>query len=164
VFWLVYFWQIFRSTSTQRQHSNELVLLQMKVIPSAVNSQRNQRNLVQVQYRKEVKNYVFVLKGCRRLDTTIKCDLIVTNRKAERNLSIYATLSYMVDSSGISYQASTVSIGGRTASSLQPLVAPGIDYTADITFENIPEGITRVPLLKLFLDGEVQFRNISFLN
>jgi hypothetical protein len=115
-------------------------------------------------YRKEVKNYIFVLKGCRRSDTTIKCSLTVTNREAERNFSIYATLSSIIDSSGKSYMASTVSIGGKTSSSLQPFIAPGIDYAADITFENIPEAITQVPLLKLFLDGEVQFRNVSFLN
>jgi hypothetical protein len=116
-------------------------------------------------YRKEVKNYIFVLKSCKRSDTTIKCSLIVTNRGAEEYLSIDASnYSSIVDSNGKSYSGSTVDAGGNTDSSMHIKIAPGIDYTVDITFEKIPEQIAKVPLLKLYLNGEVQFRNVSFLN
>ncbi len=45
-----------------------------------------------------------------------------------------------------------------------PTISPGIDYLASITFENIPEQITKVPLLKIYIVREVQFRNVSFSN
>jgi hypothetical protein len=115
-------------------------------------------------YRKEVKNYIFVLKGCRRSDTTIKCSLIVTNRGAETSFTMHATLSSIIDSNGKSYEASTVASGGKTYSYINMAIAPGIDYTVDITFENIPEQIAKVPLLKTNIDGEARFRNVSFLN
>jgi hypothetical protein len=115
-------------------------------------------------YRKEVKNYIFVLKGCRRSDTTIKCSLIVTNREAEKMLSIRPVISSIIDSNGKSYIGSTVDAGGKNSSGLDIVIAPGIDYTVDITFEKIPEQIAKVPLLKLYLGEEVQFRNVSFLN
>lgn len=115
-------------------------------------------------FRKEVKNYIFVLKGCRRSDTTIKCSLIVTNREAEKTLSIRAVISSIIDSNGKSYIGSTVDAGGKNSSGLDVAIAPGIDYTVDITFEKIPEQIAKVPLLKLYLGEEVQFRNVSFLN
>jgi hypothetical protein len=106
-----------------------------------------------------------VLKDCKRSDTTIKCSLIVTNRGEERSLYINAySYSSIVDSNGKSYRGSTVDIGGNTNSGVHTKIAPGIDYAADITFEKIPEQITKIPLLKLYLGEEVQFRNVSFLN
>jgi hypothetical protein len=125
---------------------------------------RHKVNSLGSGYRKEVNNYVFVLKGCKRSDTTIICSLIVTNRGIERTLDIYPSASSIVDSSGKSYTGSTVDIGGKTSRREFTIISPGINYTADITFEGIPEQIAKVPLLKLYLDREVQFRNISFLN
>jgi hypothetical protein len=117
-------------------------------------------------YRKEVDKFVVLLKGCRRSDTTIKCNLSIANRDAEKSLRIKAWGSTIVDSTGKSYKGSTVDIGGRSSSDVSTTISPGIDYVADITFENIPEKIIQAPLLNLSLnttaDRTLQFRNVSF--
>ncbi len=116
--------------------------------------------------RKEVDKFVFILKGCRRSDTTIKCNLLVTNKGAERELYIQAVeRSTIVDSVGKSYPGSTVDIGGKNSNALWTVISPGIDYSADISFENIPEQIAQAPVLNLYLHSQkVQFRNVSFSN
>jgi hypothetical protein len=115
-------------------------------------------------YRKEVKDYIFVLKGCRRSDTTIKCSLFVTKRGAEETFTVHPSLSSIIDFNGRSYKGSTVGAAGQTDSSMNIAIYPGIDSTVDITFENIPEQIAKVPLLKILIGEEVQFRNVSLLN
>jgi hypothetical protein len=117
--------------------------------------------------RKEINGFVLLLKGCKRSDTNIKCTLQITNKGAERQFTIRADYdtSTIVDSVGKSYSGSTVEIGGRVGrEGLTTTISPGIDYIAEMNFENIPEGLTRVPVLNLYLDGKVQFRNVSFSN
>jgi hypothetical protein len=118
--------------------------------------------------RKEVDKFVFLLKGCRRSDTTIKCTLQITNKGAEREIIIRADrdTSTIIDSAGRAYSGSTVEIGGRTGrEGLTTIISPGIDYIAGITFENIPEQISEAPVLNLYLAWKkVQFRNVSFSN
>jgi hypothetical protein len=117
--------------------------------------------------RKEVDKFVFLLKGCKRSDTTIKCNLQVTNKGSERELYIHAGNEYstIVDSLGKAYSGSTVDIGGKSSNALWTVISPGIDYNADISFENIPEQIAQAPVLNLYLHSQkVQFRNVSFSN
>ena len=38
--------------------------------------------------RKEADKFVFLLKGCRRIDTNIKCELTISNKGAERITSM----------------------------------------------------------------------------
>jgi hypothetical protein len=118
--------------------------------------------------RKEVDKFVFLLKGCRRSDTTIKCNLSIINKGAERELYIRAdrSTSTIIDSSGKSYSGSTVEIGGQIGSEgLTTIISPGIDYIAEINFENVSEQIAQAPVLNLYLHRQkVQFRNVSFSN
>jgi hypothetical protein len=119
--------------------------------------------------RKEIDKFVILLKGCRRSDANIKCNFIITNKGEERSLTIYTTnYTAFVDSSGVSYFGSRVDVGGQSNSNLSPVISPGIDYIADISFENIPQQITQVPLLNLVLNTPdlrtIKFRNVSFSN
>ena len=112
--------------------------------------------------RKEADKFVFLLKGCRRIDTNIKCELTISNKGAERSLYIQAVSSTFVDPNGKTHKGSTSDIGGQDA---RVDITPGVDYAATITFENLPDQITRVQLLNLgFNYKSVQFRNISFVN
>jgi hypothetical protein len=116
--------------------------------------------------RKEVNKYVFLLKGCRRSDSNIKCTLQITNKSVERDLitSARSNTSTIIDSVGKAYSGSNVEIGGQTGGELRTTISPGIDYTAEFNFQDIPEQITQAPVLNLYLDGKIQFRNVSFSN
>lgn len=120
--------------------------------------------------RKEVNNIVYLLKGCRKSDTTVKCELVIMNKATERGLRIlasgYGSPSTIVDSTGKSYVASSIDIGGQSHPHDRNIfIAPGIDYVAVLTFENVPEQVTKVPLLNVLSDErKIQFRNVSFSN
>ena len=116
-------------------------------------------------YRKEVGNFVYALKGCTKVDTIVKCNLLITNRGAEKDLTINAqSLSTIVDSVGKYYLGSTVDIGGRSSGQVRTTISPGIDYVAVITFENVPERMIQAPLVNFYVDSKVQFRNVAFSN
>ena len=111
--------------------------------------------------RKEADKFVFLLKGCRRIDTNIKCELTISNKAESRGFQVQASGSTFVDYNGKTHRGSTSDIGGENSAQ----VTPGVNYAATITFENIPDQITRVQLLNLgFNYSSVQFRNISFVN
>jgi hypothetical protein len=120
-------------------------------------------------YRKEVDNFVFLLKGCKKSDTTVKCDLIVTNKGKERNLWIVSQYpskdSKFIDSEGKAYLVSAIEIGGKKTNEYVKVI-PDIDYTTIVTFEDVPDKISQAKVLELNLvnNGIIQFKNISFSN
>jgi hypothetical protein len=115
--------------------------------------------------RKEVDNFVFALKGCRRSESSVKCEFVITNKGAERSLLFNTNAaSNIVDSSGKLYKGSTADIGGESGSYVARKITPGINYSASITFENIPEQLVKAELLELNIDYRpLQFRNIPIL-
>jgi hypothetical protein len=123
-----------------------------------------EREVKAVVARREVNNFVYTLKGCRKFDTVVKCDFTITNKTAERNLYINDNGgSTMVDFTGKSYGSSSIDIGGKSENNLGIPLAPGIDYVAVLSFNDIPNQVTKVPLLRLAADNQtIQFRNISF--
>jgi hypothetical protein len=116
--------------------------------------------------RKEVNNIVYLLKGCRKSDTSVKCELVLTNKAAERNFQIDGnSYSSIVDYNGKSYSTCSIDLGGKSGSNRNISIAPGIDYVAIITFKNIPEQVTKAALLNLDSDGKkIQFRSVPFSN
>ncbi len=60
-------------------------------------------------YRKEVDNFIISLKGCRRSNTTINCDVTITNKGKDEAIRIYPGWSSMVDSLGKSHPVSSIS-------------------------------------------------------
>jgi hypothetical protein len=117
-----------------------------------------------LEKRQEFDKFVFSLKGCRRQDENIKCDFAIANRGSEdRLLYVYADSS-LVDSNGRSYFGSSLEIGEKSSKGEIPLtVSPGINYNAILTFENVPERITQVPLLNIKTYQKlIQFRNVDF--
>jgi hypothetical protein len=116
--------------------------------------------------RKEVENVVFSLKGCRKSDSSIKCEFSILNKGKQRTLRLSAINSTLVDSAGKSHSGKVGDFGAQ--SSIDPIasVSPEVDYSASITFENIPEQLINAQLLNLYfgLGKTVQFRNIPILN
>jgi hypothetical protein len=115
--------------------------------------------------RKEADNFIYTLKGCRKSDTTVKCELSMVNKGKERSQRIYTAGlggTTSIDTTGKSNVCSTSDIGGQE----QIIMTPGIDYSASITFNNVPEQILKAQLLNISTSngGIVQFRNVPFSN
>lgn len=113
-------------------------------------------------YRKEISNFVFGLKDCRRSDASVICSFVISNKGDERGFSL--SYSQITNSTGKSYELQGAEIGGGNILYVSTSIAPGINYNGTITF-GVPEGINQVPLLKIGSSlGTFQFRNIAFSN
>ena len=116
-------------------------------------------------YRKEANNIVYLLKGCRKSDTSVKCEFGIKNKIAEKAITISGFDSSIVDSTGKSYVGSSIDIGGKNEYARSLFIAPEIDYVAVLNFENVPAQVTKASLLNFFAYGtKIQFRNVPFLN
>ena len=127
-------------------------------------SQETRQPIKGIVARKEVGNVVYTLKGCRKFDTNVKCELGIMNKGTERSLQFYN--ASFVDFNGKSHQSSTVDIGGKSNYNIVTAqITPGIDYSASVTFENVPDQVVKSQLLNLLFDGKaIQFRNVAFSN
>jgi hypothetical protein len=118
-------------------------------------------------YRREVSKIVYTLKTCKRSDTTVECEFILTNKdQRERYIGISAYDCKIVDTKGKTYKGSSATADGRTESDPRITLVPNIDYAATLTFSGIPEGITQAQLLDVtgYDTGKVQFRNVFLSN
>jgi hypothetical protein len=112
--------------------------------------------------RREVDNFVYTLKGCRKSDTVVKCELGIINKGKERQNYIHPSGTTFIDTTGKSNQSSSTDIGGTNS---YVIITPGIDYSASVTFNNVSEQILKAQLLNIYTNyGNVQFRNVAFLN
>jgi hypothetical protein len=117
-------------------------------------------------YRKEVDGVSYVLRGCRRSGSDIKCSFVVSTKKENKLSRIFTGKGYssMVDSAGRTYPSSTLEYNAASSSSFSLGLSPGVDYVVDVNFENIPGQITQASLLNVFSFNVLQFRNIPLSN
>ena len=120
-------------------------------------------------YRKELGGVTYVLRSCRRSSSDIKCNFVITARKANSiNIPTGKGKSSIVDSAGRTYPSSTLEYNGSADNYIVKDMSPGVDYVVDINFENIPEQIKQASLLSIVKafnqEGVVQFRNVPFSN
>jgi hypothetical protein len=116
--------------------------------------------------RKEIDNSVFTLKGCRQSETTVKCDFVITNKVAEKRIYFYVGNSTLVDSVGKSHAGTVGDLGGISSRFPDASITPNVDYSASITFENMPVKLVKSQILNLNFGGvkPVQFRNVPISN
>jgi hypothetical protein len=107
---------------------------------------------------REAGGLTFLLKGCRRSGSTVKCDFTVTS-KSTINFGMMAWYNAVIDSEGKSYPGSLVDIGGRSANNIGATIEPGINYALVLSFDNVPEQVNTAPLLKL--GNGIDYRNVS---
>ena len=113
--------------------------------------------------RKEVGQFTYLLKGCKRSDTTIKCSYSITNKEKAVGVGFPSQDVSITDAKGKSYLASSIEAGGsKNDIIVNVLISPGIDYAVEVTFENIPEQISQVPIFRPLYG--VEFRNVTFTN
>ncbi len=119
-------------------------------------------------YRKESDEVTYVLRSCRRSNSDIKCNLAITTRKENKSLRVDSGKGYssIVDSAGRTYPSSNLEYSGRSQSSINVPLSPGVDYVVDVNFENVPGQITQASLLNItaYTNKVVQFRNIPISN
>ncbi|WP_310410600.1 hypothetical protein [Chamaesiphon sp. OTE_8_metabat_110] len=118
--------------------------------------------------RKELGGVTYVLRSCRRSSSDIKCNFIITAKKANKlNISTGKGKSSIVDSAGRTYPSSSLEYNGDNQNNIFTDMSPGVDYVVDINFENIPGQVTKASLLSIAMyagSGVVQFRNVPFSN
>lgn len=86
----------------------------------------------------------------------------ITNKGAEKYIEVSPKNSILIDTAGESYIASSGDVGGK-GGSLRATITQGIDYSASITFKNIPKEVAAAQLLTIWVSGDkFQFRNVSF--
>jgi TolB-like protein len=115
--------------------------------------------------------FVFDLKGCKLLGTTMDCDFLITNRGDDRDLTLFFTIntpSRVIDDAGNEYQSSggflATSKGGEPGSRL----VSGIPVRARASFEHVRPEVHQAALLELSGVSNaaqliVQFRNVPIL-
>jgi hypothetical protein len=109
------------------------------------------------------------LKGCRRDDKNVKCTFEIANRGKEEKQIVSASYgSYIIDSTGTSYKAGTLDMGGQisTTGQGQGTIVPGVESFASINIENVPAELTQAKVLEFNTDlgKKVQFRNVQISN
>jgi hypothetical protein len=118
----------------------------------------------------QVDKFTFSLKGCRRDEKVVKCTLEIANGgKEEKEVRSNATSSYIIDSSGTSYRADTIDMGGKISSwdNMGITIVPGIDSFVSINILNVPVELTQARVLEfnnINLGKKVQFRNVPISN
>jgi hypothetical protein len=105
------------------------------------------------RYRTEIDDFVFLLNGCRRNQETIKCYFTITNKGEERDLMIYPQGSKIIGSGKESYLGSSLYIGGVTSIGSSTTMVKNYDYSAIITFENIPYKTTKASIFSIMFIG-----------
>ncbi len=120
-------------------------------------------------YRKEADGIDYLLRNCKRSNSDIKCNFLITTKKENKQFYITVGKGYssIVDSSGKTYPSFSLEYSGRVeGGTTARKMSPGIDYVVDINFENIPSQVTKASLLNISVSGGkvVQFRNVPFLN
>jgi hypothetical protein len=114
-----------------------------------------------------VGNFIYIFKDCKRSDTTVECVFTVANKGQEIFKLAYAGEFELVDSNGKSYHGSTFEFGGSKGPFASETLSPGIEYSAGVTFEQVPVQMTRFPLLRGGISGKEQkfhFRNVTISN
>jgi uncharacterized protein YjhX (UPF0386 family) len=118
----------------------------------------------------QIDKMIFSLKGCRRDEQAVKCTFEIANKgKEEKQLASSAGGSYMVDSTGTSYRADTLDMGGSVSPSYMhgyASIVPDIESFASINIIGIPTELTQAKVLEFNtnLGKKVQFRNVPILN
>lgn len=131
------------------------------------------------------RQYRFDLRSCERAGASLDCNLWITNRSGDQDLSLYTRCdayhpgSRLIDSDGRELPAAVVSIGSRqttagaTCAAKSTLVS-GTRTRAKLSFQGFPADSSSIALLEIqcqegpnenvFSDlarFKVQFRNIS---
>lgn len=130
---------------------------------------------------KETPEFIFKIKKCQLLDTTLTCHITITSKGEDRLFGLFydssgctSNPSRVFDDSGIEYRPEYVFLAGKEGyspyNSLRSMLISGVPTKTSLTFENVkskPKSITRFDLVcqKSEKHGcknifRIEFRNI----
>ena len=127
-----------------------------------------------VAQRQQVQGVLFELKSCRLSGTTVECELLMTSKTEEQEISFSAAGSRLVDEEGIEYRADRVATRERMIrttipgySSQATRLSSGIPLRRQITFEEVSPDIRKGALIELLFHAarsrkefRVEFRDV----
>ena len=114
----------------------------------------------------QIDKFTFDLKGCKRDGKNIKCIFEIANiGKEQKDITSVGARSYILDSTGTSYQSDSLDMGGSISTTMtgRATIVPGIESFASINIPNVPSEVTQARVLEFFTDlggKKVQFRNV----
>ena len=116
--------------------------------------------------RKEIDGVSYLLRGCRKSGTDLKCNFVITTKKENKIGYIFTGKgsSSIVDSAGRTYASSNLDYNAASSSGFSIGLAPGVDYVVDVNFENLPGQLTQAALLNISSSKVIQFRNVPLSN
>ena len=133
------------------------------------NSKTSQRQGIQEGQERQEQDFTFALKGCFRSGSAIRCELLITNRGADRQLSLNgASQSRLFDESGNEWSAAQVSLGNQGAfGSVRSLLVAGVPARAELRFDGVAPEARVATLVELSIYGQretrVQFRDVPII-
>ncbi len=126
----------------------------------------------------EYDNFLFELKGCKSVDNSITCDLVITNKDDDRVLGISNDIyllktgifvdkktrpTRIVDTFGNEYRAKLIQFGGKKEERPQTLLVKNISARAVLIFEKISPLPDKLSILEIGLfDGSNKVINLRF--
>jgi hypothetical protein len=115
----------------------------------------------------QIDNFTFSLKGCKRNSKIVKCIFKISNKgREETQINSLVGGSYIIDSSGTSYRADSVDMGGSSSGyDRTATIVPSIDSFASIKIVDVPLDITQAEVLEFNtnLGGKIQFRDVPIV-
>jgi len=131
-----------------------------------------------VQQSVEAKGFLFELQSCKLSGNSVTCNLLITNKKEDRNLVVIGKGSVydheptkIFDDSGNEYWANEVQLANKRNKIVQSLLISDIPTKVSFSFDGVSQNAKSITLLKISCydgyygrgGGEkflVQFRNI----
>lgn len=119
-----------------------------------------QRSIEKPSWIQEKEGFIFNFQGCSRKpgSTTVICNLLVTNKEKDRNLTLYASAnndeSTIVDSQGVEYNTRDAALGNEPDQSgwyARNTLPNNVEVSAWVKFENVSTEINRLQIAKFEL-------------
>jgi TolB-like protein len=110
--------------------------------------------------------FTFELQRCLLSGTTVMCELKVTNKGDDRQISV-GWGSRLFDDQGNEYRADRVRLGKKESSAADAVLVSGITVDLRLTFQEVSARTRQITLLNIVVgvysgrDFNVQFRSIS---
>ena len=112
--------------------------------------------------------FTFELQRCLLSGTTVMCELTITNKGDDRQIS-FGSSSRLFDDQGNEYEAERVRLASKEGYWADAILVAGITVNLRLTFQNVSPRTRQITLLNLYVnvyrnggrDFNVQFRGIS---
>lgn len=113
----------------------------------------------------ETESFLFELKQCRLVSTTVTCELVITNQGVDREIYLDDE-TRMFDDANNEYKSKQVKLANKQGNWTRGLMVANVPTKTSFTFEEVPAQATKVSLLDIYCVPQnnsrpfhAQFRN-----